>query len=91
MLADEADNCCRCMNGRNKREAREGEICGEGVSRLGATTPTIRPWHPDRLNARSEFTISEDENDLNKPWRYEEDGLHGHAHMRRGRPRAAIR
>ena len=37
--------------------------------------PTIRPWHPDRLNARSEFTISEDENDLNKPWRYEEDGL----------------
>ncbi|MCQ4882004.1 hypothetical protein NE624_17160, partial [Alistipes onderdonkii] len=33
------------------------------------------PWHPDRLNARSEFTISEDENDLNKPWRYEEDGL----------------
>ena len=36
--------------------------------------PTMRSWHPERLNARSECTIS-DVNDLNKPWRFEEDGL----------------
>ena len=42
--------------------------------------PTIRPWHPDRLNARSEFTISEDENDLNKPWRYRGGRIDGHAY-----------
>ena len=37
--------------------------------------PTMRAWHPDRLNARSKYTISETNNDLNKPWQFEEDGL----------------
>ena len=37
--------------------------------------PTMRAWHPDRLNARSTYTISETNNDLNKPWQFEEDGL----------------
>ena len=37
--------------------------------------PTMRAWRPERLNARSEYTISEANNDLNKAWRYEEDGL----------------
>ena len=36
--------------------------------------PTMRAWHPDKLNARSEYTIS-DVNDLGKPWQFEEDGL----------------
>ena len=36
--------------------------------------PTMRAWHPEKLNVRSEFTIS-DINDLNKPWRFEDDGL----------------
>ena len=35
----------------------------------------MRAWHPDRLNARSKYTISETNNDLNKPWQFEEDGL----------------
>lgn len=36
--------------------------------------PTMRAWHPECLNARDKFTIS-DVNDLNKPWQWEEDGL----------------
>ena len=28
--------------------------------------PTMRAWRPERLNARSEYTISEANNDLNK-------------------------